>query len=296
MATTTVTLYQFKRALAAQGLITSFSQAISAEVSDPVNIAWWTADTVTVSDVLYSAVQSTFSYSAAQMQALMDLAATYTTVSAPTTSGTLAAMKARIADELARTDLGSNISLAISDAITFYQRKRFYFNETGPNGSIFYTVANQTTYTASDDADIPYMFDLDDVFITVGVNNYTVQRIDPTQWRILQIPTFKGQPYQYMFLNQTISFAPTPDQAYQMQLVGHYKLAAPASDTEASNHWMTDAERLIRSCAKRLLCQEVILDADAAAAAKAAEDEAFDDLKSVTSTMVRTGSIRPMAL
>jgi len=296
MATTTVTLYQFKRALAAQGLITSFSQAISAEVSDPVNIAWWTADTVTVSDVLYSAVQSTFSYSAAQMQALMDLAATYTTVSAPTTTGTLAAMKARIADELARSDIGANISNAINDAITFYQRKRFYFNETGPNGSTFNTVAGQTTYSVSDDPDIPYMYDVDDLFITVANNNYTVKRIDPSQWRILQIPTFRGQPYQYMFLNQAISFLPIPDRAYQMQIVGHYKLAAPASDTEADNHWMTDAERLIRSCAKRLLYQEVILDADGAAASQAAESESLDDLKSVTATMVRTGFIRPMAL
>lgn len=296
MATTTVTLYQFKRALATQGIITSFHQSISGDVGDPVYIAWWTAESVTVGDVLYAAVQSLFSYSAPQMQALMDLAAGYTTVTAPTTAGTLQAMKARIADELARTDLGSNISLAISDAIAFYQPKRMYFNETGPDGSTFNTVAGQTTYTSADDPDIPYFYDVDDVFITVANNNYVIRRIDPSQWRILQIPTFVGQPYQYMFLNQTISFLPKPDRAYQIQVVGHYKLAAPASDTEANNHWMTDAERLIRSCAKRLLYQEVILDAEGASAAMAAENEAFDALKSTSQTMVRTGRIKPMVL
>lgn len=211
-------------------------------------------------------------------------------------AGTLADMKVRIADELSRSDLTSQIAYAISDAIALYQPIRFFFNETGPNGSTFNTVNGQTTYTAADDTDIPWMFDVDDLFITIANNNYRVRRIDPGDWRILQIPTFKGQPYQYMFLNQTISLLPIPDQAYAMQIVGHYKLAGPATDAEADNKWMTDAERLIRSCAKRLIYQDVILDPDAAAACLGAENEAKGTLKSITSTMVRTGSIRPMVL
>ena len=126
---------------------------------------------------------------------------------------TLAVMKSRIADEISRADLTSQISNAINDAIAMYQTKRFYFNETGPNGSTFNTVANQETYTATDDPDIPYMYDVDDVFVTVGVNNYRVKRIDPTLYRINQMPNFKGQPYQYMFLNQTFSFSPIPTEA-----------------------------------------------------------------------------------
>ena len=210
-------------------------------------------------------------------------------------AGTLADMKARIADELSRADLTSQIALAISDAIALYQTKRFYFNETGPNGSSFNTVANQEVYTVTDDPDIPYMYDVDDVFVQVGVNNFRVKRIDPTIYRINQMPNFKGQPYQYMFLNQTFSFSPIPNTVYPMQIVGHYKLAAPASDSEANNKWMTDAERMIRSCAKRFLYQDILLDADAAVACQAAEIEAYDTLKAASAGMIRNGFIQPQA-
>lgn len=206
---------------------------------------------------------------------------------------TLATMKNRISDEISRADMTSQIANAINDAIALYQTKRFYFNETGPDGSTFNTVANQETYTAADDPDIPYMYDVDDVFVTVGVNNFRVKRIDPTLYRINQMPNFKGQPYQYMFLNQTFSFSPIPNTAYPMQIVGHYKLAAPASDAEANNKWMTDAERLIRSCAKRFLYQDILLDADAATACQAAEIEAFDVLKAASASMIRNGMIQP---
>lgn len=208
---------------------------------------------------------------------------------------TLDIMKNRISDEISRADLTSQIANAINDAIAMYQTRRFYFNETGPTGSTFNTIANQETYTETDDPDIPYMYDVDDVFVTVGVNNYRVKRIDPTLYRINQMPNFKGQPYQYMFLNQTFSFSPIPNTVYPMQIVGHYKLAAPASDSEANNHWMTDAERLIRSCAKRFLYQDILLDADAATACQAAEIEAFDVLKGASAGMIRNGMIQPQA-
>lgn len=296
MATTTVTLYQWKRALAAEGIITTAYQNIPADVSDPINIAWWTADTVTSGGTLYNYIQGLFGYTSAQMQALLDLAATYTDATATTTTaGTLGGMKARIQDEIARTDLGPNIADAISDAIAKYQPIRFYFNETGPDGSTFNTVASQRDYGSAADADIPYFYDVDNLFITISNNNYRVRRIDPSQFRILQIPTFIGQPYQYMFLGQQISLLPIPNTAYPMTIVGHYKLAGPTSDTETGNLWMTDAERLIRSCAKRILYQDVILDADAASACLGAENEARETLKGVTSTMDRTGMIRAMA-
>ncbi len=231
-------------------------------------------------------------------------------------------MKARVADELSRSDLTSQIALAINDAITHYQRKRFYFNETGPNGYTFLTVPNQETYAArnpmiSQNADglvldgesgylmleltgseyeypIPVFYDVDDVFVTVGVNNFRVKRIDPTIYRINQMPNFKGQPYNYMYSNQTFSFSPIPNAIYPMQVVGHLQLDAPLDDTETNNPWMIDAERLIRNCAKRILCQEVIMDADSTAAYLAAENEALDSLAATTDNMIRTGYIQPV--
>lgn len=294
MATTTVTLYQFKTALASTGVITSVSQAISADPANLVNIEWNSGGTVTYGDPLSNLVQSVTGWTNTQMLNLFATAAGTSAV-APT-SGTLGYMKTRVADELSRSDLTNEISYAINDAIAIYQPTRFFFNETGWGGSQFYTVNNQQTYTVSDDADLPYFYDMDDLFIVVANNNYRLLRIDPSKLTTLSYPSIKGQPYNYAWLNQTVTFYPIPDRAYQIQVSGHYKLAGPASDGETSNHWMTDAERLIRSCAKRLIYQDVILDADAAAACLAAENEAKTTLKSITSTMVRTGQIRPMVL
>lgn len=207
---------------------------------------------------------------------------------------TLATLKTRIADELSRSDLTSQIALAITDAIGKYQKVRFYFNETGALGETFNTGAGTETYTSASNPNLPFMYDLDDLFITVSGNLSVLQRIDPTLYRLQKTNSASGQPYNYMWLNQTISLWPVPDQAYTITMVGHYKLAAPASDSEANNKWMTDAERLIRSCAKRMLYEDVLLDQDAAAASEKAELDSLIDLKGVTATMVRAGFIQPV--
>lgn len=207
---------------------------------------------------------------------------------------TLATMKSRIADELSRTDLTSQIATAINDAIALYQPKRFYFNETNANGLQFTTVASQETYDKNDLASLEYLYDVDDVFVIVGVNRFRVKRIDPTTFNINRMPYFIGQPYQYMWNNRQFSFTPIPNDAYTMIILGFYKFAAPASDSETDNVWMTDAERMIRQCAKRMLYQDILLDADAAAACLAGEEEAFYSLRNTSNSMSRTGSIEPM--
>ena len=72
----------------------------------------------------------------------------------------LAQMKARIADELGqRTDLTSQISFAISDAISFYNNERFIFNES--RDITFSTVPAQEFYGAADNTAIPNMWSFD---------------------------------------------------------------------------------------------------------------------------------------
>lgn len=208
---------------------------------------------------------------------------------------TLATMKARCADELSRSDLTSQIATAINDAIALYQPHRFYFNETNASGLQFSTVASQETYDKNDLASLEYLYDVDDVFVVVGVNRYRVKRIDPTLFNINRMPYFIGQPYTYMWNNRQFSFSPIPNTAYTMIVLGFYKIAAPASDSEANNPWMTDAERLIRQAAKRMLYQDIILDGEAASACKMAEDEAFYRLSATSDSMSRTGSIQAVS-
>ena len=72
---------------------------------------------------------------------------------------TLATLKSRIADDISRSDLTTQIANSITDAITYYQNRRFFFNET--RSETFDTVAAQSLYRSSDDAAIPTFARLD---------------------------------------------------------------------------------------------------------------------------------------
>jgi hypothetical protein len=206
---------------------------------------------------------------------------------------TLATMKTRIADELMRSDLTSQIALAIPEAIAFHQKQRFYFNER--NDVTFSTVAAQAAYTSSDEPYMPVAYDVDDVFVTVSGNEYRVKRMDPSRWRILNNASTQGQPHQYSYFNRTMYLYPIPDQAYTMRMVGHFKIDAPASDAEANNPWMVEAEALIRHTAKMILYRDVIFDDEMEARCSRAAEQELVVQRALTSSMIRGGMIEPMA-
>lgn len=164
----------------------------------------------------------------------------------------LAAMKARVASELARADLTTQIASAISDAIAIYQKERFRFNETDPSTPVtFNTVASQGVYTSSDNANISTLFNIDYVLLTIS-NQIIPLTLDTAEnLRIYnQVNTMSGQPMWYAYEGNQIILSPVPSDVWPVTLGLFRKLAAPASDAEANNPWMIAAERLIRSRAK----------------------------------------------
>lgn len=202
---------------------------------------------------------------------------------------TRAVLKARIADEIMRDDLTSQIASAISDAIKHYQVKRFYFNE---NDSItFSTVAAQNEYTSAANSLIPYLYKID--WVTVGGDQF-LRRITNEKWRDLMAATASGEPYNYAYINQTLRLYPTPSAIQTIRIQAHYKLAEPASDAEANNLWMTDGEELIRHRAKMLLWRDVIYDVEKAAVCTAAEEDAYNRLSGTTGVMTGTGYLTPV--
>lgn len=201
-------------------------------------------------------------------------------------------MKARIADELARSDLTSQIAYAITDSIERYQSDRFWFNES--RDLTFSTVASQEYYTSADNALIPDLYAIDGVFITVSdtvrqLSQYSIQAIEELSDNGAQT----GEPFAFVYFQKKIRLYPVPTQVYTVRVMGHVKVAAPASDSEASNVWMTDAERLIRARAKYELALNVIRDPDLATSMAAAVTEAFDQLKGRTNRQTGTGTICP---
>lgn len=164
----------------------------------------------------------------------------------------LASMKSRIASELARSDLTTQIASAISDAIAIYQKERFRFSDSDPSSPpTFNTVLDQWVYTSSDNANIGTFLSIDYVLAQIGSYLQPLTILPPERIRMYnQLGYMHGQPIWYSVEDSKLLLAPVPDQAYPITLGLFRSIAAPASDDEADNPWMTDGERLIRSRAK----------------------------------------------
>lgn len=207
---------------------------------------------------------------------------------------TLATLKADIADDLARSDLTSQVADAITRAITYYQNKRFWFNET--RTETFATVAAQARYSSSDDTAIPEFVKLDGLVITVDGDNRELDWIDPVEFELLADSNAdSGEPNCYCYFDSTIGLYAIPDAVYTVRMMGHIRKAAPASDAEADNVWMTHGYQLIRSRATAELALRKTRDYDLAAAMHVAEKQEFNRLMSETEDRVAPGYLEATA-
>src|SRR4051812_17372356 len=112
---------------------------------------------------------------------------------------TLAVMKARIASEIARSDLTTQIASAINDAIAIYQKERFRFSDVTPSAPpTFNTVTDQWIYTASDNANIGTALGIDYVMAEIGGSMSQLVRTTPADIRMgNQLGTLHGMPDAY---------------------------------------------------------------------------------------------------
>jgi hypothetical protein len=170
---------------------------------------------------------------------------------------TLAIMKARIASELARSNLTTQIANAISTAISVYQKERFRFNETLPLAArTFTTVAGQPYYsggapTITPVTWLPNLQKIDYLNILIGNTVQQLTRADPESLRLLNFAnTQSGQPISWALEGETIILYPTPSAAYPITIGAFFQYPEPADDAETGNRWMLDGELLIRSRAK----------------------------------------------
>jgi hypothetical protein len=215
---------------------------------------------------------------------------------------TLGIMKERIASELRRDDLSSasefrvlaansDIHDAIHSAIDAYQHIRFWFNEA--RTITFTTVADQDLYDESDDVDIPLILKFDYAVITVGGGIYELTPLPPNAAEVHNGGfASPGQPEWYTYYGEQIRLTPTPVEADWVVRIGCLiKRAAPAEDNEASNVWMTHAERLIRARAKAELYLHVIKDMQQAQTQRAIADDALQTLKDRTAQVLQMGDL-----
>lgn len=206
---------------------------------------------------------------------------------------TRAIMKAEIANDLERSDTDTWAEEAITAAVKRWQGERFYFNES--RLLTFVTVAAQSAYTTSDDTDIPAFVDLDYVkVVDSDSQTYTLTRISPEDMEdLLGSSPSSGRPDAYSYFEETFRLHPVPDAVYTVRPVGLVKKAAPASDGETSNVWMTDAYDLIKAEATERIAKNKTLDMERAQIARSDRNEALNVLYATSSKKVATGQLVP---
>ena len=208
---------------------------------------------------------------------------------------TLAIMKARIASELRRSDLTTQIADAINTAIGAYEHERWYVNETREN--TFTTVAEQPNYGVSDAAFIGVLSKIDYIFLTVGNQPFELL---PETMKFIEDSgtnnTFLGQPGWYAFYDEQIWLYPVPNDPWTVRVGGVIEQAAPVSDAEIGNFWMIKGERLTRSRAKYEIQLHVLKNAQAAMEMATAVTEAYDQLNVRTTRKTKTGPGRVRAM
>ena len=201
-------------------------------------------------------------------------------------------MMDRIADELARSDLTTQIGKAIQSAIRHYERRPFYFNEVRKTMS---TSDGAEFYTSSD---FPFIANMPEIYsakITVNGGKYSLIERDWSYIDELQSSTtHSGDPADFAYYGQKLRFWPVPDAARDIIFSFVEKLpAASLSATTDTNYWMTEAEELIRSRATKKLYAEVIKDPENAAVWRESEGEALAALVGETESRQMTGTPRP---
>lgn len=205
---------------------------------------------------------------------------------------TLGLLKARLADDLARDNLSTQIGQAIEDAIEFYRTSRFFFNET--RDATFPTIPGQAIYSVSDDDDIPLFFDLDAVFLIDGTQNYALKVDDPQRLEFLSDGSASsGRPRRYAWFDRSFRLYPIPDGAYTVRPVGAYEVPSPNSDNQTGNVWMTKAFELIRCRAKAYLFAHVIKNLEMADVMQRAEQQALSALRRAGNRRTTSGRLTP---
>lgn len=209
-------------------------------------------------------------------------------------AGTLGYMLDKIADQIARSDLATQIAEVVNDAIIFYQPHRFIFSE-GRDTSLV-TVIGQEFYGVADDVLLgpSGLFAFDYITVTIGTAQFDLPRVQPEVIETLsQSGTQMGQPQCYSYYNYQMRLYPVPNAVYPLTIAAHQRIAAPTANNTAGNPWMVDGERLIRGRAKYELALNYTSDMEEAERMTAYVTEAYDELKARTNRLAGTGFITP---
>jgi hypothetical protein len=193
---------------------------------------------------------------------------------------TLAELRDRIADELARPDLGPQIARAVTSAIRHYRRRQFNFNE----GRTVVMTTPDTEFYRLDD-----MRRVDTIQRQAG--GFPLRRVSAEAIEYLQTGQVVGEPTDWSWHGNVLRFYPRPNAIYALAVLGQ-TLEEPPSDPAYAGGWVNDAEELIRHRAKAdVLANYIRENPEELALARAQEREALVALLG-DRALAGTGTIR----
>lgn len=203
---------------------------------------------------------------------------------------TFAQMKTRIADYLKRSDLATQIGVEINRAIEFYEKERFFFNETS---GTFVTVSGQESYGVADS--IPTTIAEIDV-VTLTQSSTNIFELDKDSFGSIRSAnsggtTATGVPKDYAYYMEKFWLTPIPNAVFTVTVYFKKTYAQLSADGD-TNDWTEEAEDLIEARARWAIYNGIIKDYEDASYAKTAELEALAALQSKTTMLISTGSVR----
>ena len=192
-------------------------------------------------------------------------------------------MQNNIEGYLLRTDINTQVKLAINRAIKKYSKSRFWFDETE---GVFVTTQGQWTYS-QDALEIPIdIRQIDYLRITVNHVYYEVNQRDVQYILDANVNNNQGQPIDYAWFDRSIWFYPIPQQTYVITIYYQKEYAALIFPTDTNDFTtIPEAEELIECESLRWLYEKVILDKPMADTYRAATREALRVLNEVNESM-----------
>lgn len=207
---------------------------------------------------------------------------------------TKADLAAKIADDLARSDLSTQITDAINYSIKRYERERFWFND---QDNITATLTISAAQLALSDIPVK-LFQIDRVRLELSSSTYLDLYPRDRNWiAARQDIQLTSMPVEYCVYDEALQFDSIADQSYRLVLDGVVSIADTATSNSYSNGsaatWFNEARDMIRADAKRDLYTHVIKDFEFAARMNETAQYEFNQLKGRTNRIRKSGQIRP---
>ncbi|MGA1554164.1 MAG: phage adaptor protein [Burkholderiaceae bacterium] len=196
-------------------------------------------------------------------------------------------MQQRIADDLDRTDLTTQIKKAINRAIVYYEKEPLWFKESS---ATFTAVSGQEEYTYGSDSVPSDVAMIDIMERAYGGQKISMQEITPFELEAKQSLTATGIPDEFAQYEDKFKLYPIPNQSGITIYIKYTKTYDELSADGDTNDWLTYAEDLIEAKARWWINARILRDNDAAANDAAQEMDALDALR--TKNVHKTGQGR----